>query len=206
MHPGSSEAFTGGKHLPWPIWGKSEWAPSPLIKAAMKMGFEVEVEEGWIFTESHSIFKAWANELWRFRASYPTNDPKRDAIKEIANKTIGLISYTGFEMETNKSRPDWRCQTVGGAYASLFYNMMRYAIDGIIPILISTDALLYISDEEDVRQALPGIEKHQNSLGGYKHVWTLPLDNYTKAILKQEKGAALKMAALNARAKEDALL
>lgn len=192
--------------VPYPIWGKNNWLPSPMLKAIKKIGYEVTIEEGWIFPEAHGIFKAWANELWRFRSSYPTNDPKRDAIKEIANKTIGLISYTGFEMESNKNRPDWRCQTVGGAYASLFYNMMRWAIDEIYPVLISTDALLYVSNEEDYRAALPGIEKHQGHLGGFKHVWTLPLDEYTKQILKQEKGAALKMGALNARAREDALL
>ena len=202
-HLDSSDLFS--PPLPWPFWWKGEWAATPMVKAMMKMGFEVEVEEGWIFPQAHGIFKAWAQNLWRFRQSYPAGDPKRADIKEIANKTIGLISYTGFEMETNKNRPDWRCQTVAGAYASLFYNMMRWALEGLFPVLISTDALLYLSDEEDYRRALPGIEEHEGHLGGFKHVWTLPLDEDVKHTLALQAGAALKMGMLNKRAKELAI-
>jgi len=60
-----------------------------------------------------------------------------------------------------------------------------------------TDAIYYLSDEPDPALALPGILKHQEALGAFRHDWTLPVTGEVLEILESRKGVATKLGVLN---------
>ena len=181
--------------LPHPLWTGAEWVSSPVLRLLNKMGYTGDIHEAWVFHDSARTLRVWAEKLWdtrqRFKGAF------WDAVKDIYTSTEGLFGSDKVA-GTWKYRPDWWVQIKGGAYALMFYNMLKYAQGGHYPVMVYMDALWYVSDERLPGDAVQGILSHQNSLGGYKHEWTLeePADGW-KTILRADMGIVRKIELLN---------
>ena len=163
--------------LPPPLWKDAEWVAAPILKMLLKYGAIVSAEEAWLFPSTARTLRPWAEKLWDSRLAFKQagKQEEADGIKDIAASTAGLFNSEKLK-GTWKYRPDWWSQIVGGTWAMMFYNMLKFAAEsGAYPVMAYTDSLFYISDEKLPGEAVRGILSHQNSLGGYRHEWTLPL-------------------------------
>lgn len=186
-----------------------EWIAGPLIRLLRSQGCTVEVLEGWVFPEEHTIMADWAARMWRGRQSFKDaakwkNQTAREfavqAMKQIAVSTIGFTAYRKFsDDETEKRRPDIRLQTVSRNAELVYHNVLKVAKDtGNYPVLIYMDAVYYLSPEPDGRKALPAIVAREGDFGGYKYEGSIKVDQLVQGILTDKKtNAATKLEALN---------
>jgi hypothetical protein len=184
-----ADTLYDGVQLPSPT--RMEWLTTAMATCAMKMGYQVEMLEGYQWNKPgmyHRTLESWANTLWAARQSLkfgsPTFDPafKHQLGRENAYNTIGAIAHVGVGKLADEStsgglyRPDMWALVVGRACANIFYNIESIRkTAGLTPVLVYTDSLWYVSDDPDPETAVPGIIDKQNKLGGYKVVYEQPL-------------------------------
>jgi hypothetical protein len=61
--------------MPEPWDRKEGWLAAPIIRLLRKTGYELTIDEGWVFPEHHDVLVKWANDLWDIRkADYEHNN------------------------------------------------------------------------------------------------------------------------------------
>lgn len=160
--------------MPPECWTLNSWLCAPMLKMLKESGWKIDVHEAWIFPKKAHLFRGWVENLWGFRSE--STGVEREAYKSIMNDTLGLTRSTKLGTDSWKYRPDVNTTVVGGAYAVMYYNLVRYAMRDCYPIMVQLDAVYYASDESLPNIAVPGILDHSESLGGYKLKWRLPMD------------------------------
>lgn len=188
------------ERLPSPVWNGFDWLATPIVKLLIKTGHEIRVQEAWVFEKHAHIFRQWVDDLWELRREREGHE--RDAYKSIMNDTLGLLRSGKIGTNTFKFRPDWNMMVVAGTRAVMYYNLMKYVLKGLHPIMCQLDALYYLSNEESLTLAVPEILNHQHSLGGYKLKFKIPTDEVeegmtVRAILASNKPQPQKLRLLN---------
>lgn len=87
------------------VWSGGPWLVTPILQSLRSTGHDVHVYEGYVWNESHGIFKRRAETLWNVRQGFRLGSYKEqtwkseqvrvlaeDASKQIATATIGLTS------------------------------------------------------------------------------------------------------------------
>jgi hypothetical protein len=179
--------------LPPLLWKSYAWVPTPLLRIAQIAGCNIRVKQALIWPQHAPVFERWAKDLWKFRQASPEGSQEREAIKRIMNDTVGGTRYDdGSQDET--FRPDWYAIIKGSERGVVWYKAWKLAKDtGVYPVGCYSDALYYLSPESDPDRAVPGILDHATSLGGYKHVWTLPVTPTVQAIFAAKMSPALRI-------------
>jgi hypothetical protein len=151
------------------------------------LGWQVEIVEGHQWREQgmyHRTLETWANTLWDVRQGLrvPSPEYKHTEARRNAYSTIGAIAHVGIgklaDTDTTGGlyRPDIWALVVGRACANIFFNVEQIrSKSGLMPILIHTDALWYVSNDANPETAVPGIIDKAGKLGGYKVVYEKPL-------------------------------
>jgi len=168
-----------------------EWLTTAMVTCAIKMSYQVQVLEGYQWNKQgmyHRTLESWANTLWAVRQSLKPTSPtfelafKHSQGRENAYNTIGAIAHVGIgklgDEDTSGGlyRPDMWALTVGRACANIFHNIESIRkTTGLTPVLVYTDSLWYVSNDQDPETAVPGIIDKQDKLGGYKVVYNQPL-------------------------------
>lgn len=160
--------------MPPECWTLNGWLCTPVLKMLRKSGWTIEVHEAWIFPKKARLFRGWVENLWGFRSE--STGVEREAYKSVMNDTLGLTRSSKLGTDSWKYRPDINTTVVGGAYAVMYYNLVRYAMRDCYPIMVQLDAVYYASSDPLPNVAVPGILDHSESLGGYKLKWRLPMD------------------------------
>lgn len=193
-------SFVAEGLIPEPLsnWHEEFWVASPMIKLMLKMGYEVQADEGYVFPQAQPVFKRYVEKLWIIRNGYASGTVERDSIKQVMNDLFGMLRSAKIT-DSPISRPDWYAMVVAGSRANMMYNIIKYALQGFFPFMVQMDALYFASDSPDPA-SIRGIMDHQGGLGGYKHKWTLPLTEEIKAVLRTTMAQSRKLQLLNALA------
>jgi hypothetical protein len=181
-----------GHELPHPTDGRSEgWFWSSTVQLAVKCGYQVRIDEGWGWEESHTILRYWATDLWaarcRLNEKHKDCDRQRyfsqearkwayESVKQIINTSIGLLAHPpeneGWTGATNWYRPDWQALIVDAAKCEMFRRIQQVMqATGKKPIGCDTDCLYYVAETADHKQAIPGMMDRRDGLGGFKEKW-----------------------------------
>ncbi len=188
-----------------PAWDEGDgWLVGPIINLIRAAGHEVTVHEGWVFPEKHQLLAPWSNFLWNVREQFEGKPGRcyalaRKAVKQIANATIGLTAYRGFdEGEQEMRRPDIRLQVVGGVRATMWHNIQEVRrAQGVPPAIVYMDAVYYLSNAEDGRATFPTLMKREGKPGGYRYEGRVELTQGVQEQLLSEKGENDMLAVLN---------
>lgn len=192
--------------IPSLLWKDAQWVSSPVLKMLKHFGAKIVLHEAWAFPKYAKVLKEWAERLYSARQTFKTDtfawkhpigrENARDAVKDVYTSTMGIFTSDTVKGSW-KYRPDWHAQIVGGVRALMFYNIEKFASQGDYPIMVYMDALYYTSNERNPEKAVPHILQHKDSLGGYKHEWTLELDGQVTSVLAGNKGINIKLGELN---------
>ena len=202
-------------HLPPLLWHTETeedgavWLATPILNILMSNGGDIDIVEAWFWPNHAPTLQKWGKKLWEARNALkddkrPLTNEAAQGIKDIYVGGIGIMSASGYRLsETWKYRPDWHAQIVGDSYAVMYHNLWKYAQQGHYPVLVYVDATYYASNDPDPEIAVGDITKNKGGLGGYKHGWTLPIDERVREILLDELlPLTRKLGALNALAGE----
>ncbi len=189
IHAERADSLYDSVTLPSPA--RMEWLTTAMVTCAIKMSYQVQVLEGYQWNKQgmyHRTLESWANTLWAVRQSLKPTSPtfelafKHSQGRENAYNTIGAIAHVGIgklgDEDTSGGlyRPDMWALTVGRACANIFHNIESIRkTTGLTPVLVYTDSLWYVSNDQDPETAVPGIIDKQDKLGGYKVVYNQPL-------------------------------
>lgn len=171
-----------------------EWLPTPLVKMAQYQGCKIKVHEAYIWPDKKDrapVFNRWANNLWALRQKYEPGTPERQAIKDIMNKSVGLLRRKNGQGHRDY-RPDWYSLILAEERAVVWYKAFKvWEATELSPVGAYHDALYYAVDGP-----IGGLDFLKNgqlavdSLGGYKIEWRLPMNAVVKKILTCELNAS----------------
>ena len=185
----SNTSLYNGIDLPLPYNSyANNWLWTPEIDIAVKLGYQVNVQECWLWSEAHYVFRKWSKFIWNTRTEVKElADTKKkqgyymayDMIKHIYTETSGRLAHTGndYDRKDVYSRIDWFSMIVADTRLKVLVMVHKLLALGYYPVMVSTDALYYLSDEKDIRLAIPGILDRDTSLGGYKHKYSTEFSN-----------------------------
>lgn len=189
------------KNLPWPLANGQEWCTTPILKCLIEMGCHVQVFEGYEWQTSRRVLAKWSDAVWGLRMSYKYDKSEvgqlcYHSMKRIATATVGLLA-SDKTRDRQWYRPDWWSTIIETAKARMIYNIDHYIKEyGIVPCMVHTDALYYVSDSPDPDKRLL---QRQNELGGYKHKLSIPIDRDVIDWFEAEKSAGEVVTLINER-------
>lgn len=192
-------------------WHGTRWLATPLVRLQLALGFEIEIHEGYVFTQRFQLLSSWAAKVWELRQSYNLAGDRwaapraramaAEAMKQIAVSTIGIAGYHGFSEEENsmKHRPDVRLATIARTYELIYHNILKaQRLDGKLPIMVATDALYYCCSTNDPYIELTCLLGRAGKLGGYKYEGCIEITPDVLAVLEvTETSVAKKLEILN---------
>lgn len=169
-----------GKRLPQAVEG--HWMSTPQVTCCRDIGYQVQVEEGYYWSEAQAVLKPWATTLWQ-AASRLSTHPERyrhPQARTNAAQSIQVLAQLGAEILLQErtaggwSRPDWWVQIIGRSRALLFGHLVGLVRKGTMPVLINGDALWVVSDDPNPLSAVPGLVTPQR-WRGYHVGYEVPL-------------------------------
>jgi len=106
------------------------------------------------------------------------------AIRLLAQLGVAILARE--EAEGGWARPDWLAQVVGHSRAMLFAHLAGLARKGVMPVLVSEDALWVVSDEPNPLTAVTGLVAAPHRWRGYTSGYevSLPLSSDVKAVFR----------------------
>jgi hypothetical protein len=198
-----------GKTLPSSL--EQEWMSTPLLTCCRMLGYEVQVQEGFFWPQSHQLLKPWASFLWQAGERLSTQ-PQRylhpqaranafHTIQQLAEQTV-----TGLAVQAEEggwSRPDWHAQILGRARALLFTDLARLAGRGTMPVLLHGDAFWTVSADPHPLTAVPGLLTRQRWSGyGLGYEAPLFLSEAVRDLLRGDEPVEDVVRALESQAQE----
>lgn len=157
------------------------WLNTSLVKGMKRYGFNFTIEEAHIFDKEQAryIYRPVVNKLWKLR-SEEDEEIMRETYKKIMNNLFGVVRST--KIVTKYTRADHNNEIVGESRWLVLWQILRIArLTGKIPVLVVTDALVYICGKEGI----PKLFEHEKVLGGYKQQYKIKLTEELKTVLMQ---------------------
>ncbi len=135
------------------------------VRCCQDISYHVEVREGYSWSRSSDLLTPWARTLWQAAERLHTHPQSYQHRQGRANaaQAIRLLAQLGVavlareEAEGGWARADWLAQVVGRSRAMLFTHLAGLARKGVMPVLVSEDALWVASDEPSPLTAVAGL-------------------------------------------------
>jgi hypothetical protein len=150
-------------NFPFPLTcEKSGWMHIDLIQAYQQLGVYFTFGRGLVWNIQGRYLEEWAKQMWKARQTLKAQDEQAaSTAKMIANTMMGVLANKGF--------PHWNRAIVQRAMANQLYSLAALKKKlGITPILVSRDALYFVSEMSDPYQAVPTLLEHEHEQRGYK--------------------------------------
>jgi hypothetical protein len=152
-----------GKQLPCGL--AYEWMSTPQVRCCQEMGYQVQVQEGYLWPQSQPLLRQWAATLWQAaerlhtqRVIYRHAQARANAIHSVrflAEQGMALLVQ---DREAGGwARPDLWVQIVGQRRAYLFAHLVRLVRRGVMPVLINQNAFWVVSNDPNPLTAVPGL-------------------------------------------------
>jgi len=162
------------------------WASSALLKFAKDSNILFEIENG-VYWRGIDVlkqpFRQYASTMWEAKtrlqgmSEFPDRIAADNAMGTIKMGYVGLFGRFASEYSREYFHPDWHRLIIHQAIANQGYSLhKRIRENGVYPVMISTDAIVVLSDEDDANLAYPGILARQYLLAGYKLAGRFEMD------------------------------
>lgn len=150
------------------------WVTTPTLDLASFLDYEPEILEAYTWPAHGRILDPWYTRIRDARTSLDTDDPddqtSRTLIKELYTRTIGMLGSDEHQGGGRFYAPERRHHIIAKARSNLLRQVVKIGREnGIWPLAIRNDAILYASSEPDPFAAWPGDPaKFGRGLGQYK--------------------------------------
>ncbi len=141
---------------------------SPQLIEARALGWNVDLLDGYYWPGMHRVLGKWGHAMWGARVLARHDRLAAAAIKAMAVGAIGRLS---------NQLPQWRGFIMSEVYRRQVNKNQQLAALGIQPVAHHVDAIYIVSDCADPTKVAPKLIERSDSLGGYKHVYTVAIDS-----------------------------
>ncbi len=185
--------FTG-EYAPMPFFPVPDfeqegiWLWTPSINAALRCGYEIEIEEAYIWEHSRPILEEWAKFLYdgRFELREILEDEDALAqaliwIKAIPNLTIGSFAPNDETIHSAIKRYDFRSMVIAENYNRVMLPIEKLAKIGEYPIIVYVDGIFLLSDNPNPYEAYPMLSGDKTKLGGYRYEASMKWEDFKEA-------------------------
>ena len=152
-----------------------DWVTTPTLALAAELGYELEIHRAWVWEQHARVLDPWYKRVSEARTA--TDDESnadlavvRTMLKELYTRTIGMMGSRTHAEGTWTFYPERRHHIVAKARANLLRRVVQIGqSNGVWPLAVKTDTVLYASNEADPIKAWPGDPKHLGrGLGQFK--------------------------------------
>lgn len=130
--------------LPSLIDEQDSWQYTPIVCALLKSGYEIEVQEAWLYPETHAVLRSFYERIRQLRQAATTEEQLRQ-VKYLYTSAFGTLAHEPKRPWPGAIfRPDWWYTLVAESKARMFYQMQRVLeLDGIAPVRVKVDCIWY---------------------------------------------------------------
>ena len=153
---------------------------TPTLAFAAQQGASIEIDEAWLFPETHRPFEPVYRRLRDARSKLMAEEGEAAglalaAVKSLYTKGVGNLAgrnKRSIEAPVDLYRPDWRHFIMATAQANILRNIAKA---GLRPFGVRTDAIYLIADSPDPALAAPGL-KFGREPGSWRPIGAIPID------------------------------
>lgn len=164
----------------------AKWVCTPTLERAIDLGYEPVIREAWLWPRHGRVLNGWYE---RFREASTALDVEdvdakaaRNQAKIIRTHGVGVIGSVEHLKGKTGFSPERRFHIVAKAKANIVYRLNQIGEQTKRwPLAVSTDTVLYASDDPDPNTAWPGDPKTLGrGFGQYKPEGSALMANHTK--------------------------
>lgn len=172
-------------------WTGPRWLTTSGVRAMHNLGYNAPIYRAhlWENDKARKIFqhrrvlKDYGHETWNqrqaIREKYGKEHPAARLLSMTYKRGLGWLDLQGLRRDEKVSwyhKPHWYAEIMGLAeYRMTITMQMMCSAYGIMPVLIYSDALCYVSADPDPVHAWPKLFLRQHDLGGFKPDLSLPI-------------------------------
>lgn len=188
-----------------PALSGRRYLTTDLVRQLRTVGYHINIISGACWPRYHQALRAPMTDLWHLRQHAKKRRQESVAWQNVYASISGVMHAIPGRLgdldatDRHFRRRDWWALIVARATATIISNIHHiYTSTGLLPVLISMDALWYAAPCADPGQALPGV-LDRDKLGGYKDVYALPITDEIREWFASGKQV---IARLNERAQQ----
>lgn len=167
------------------------WVWTPEVEVAQRLGYQLKIDEAYIWPKYHQTLRSWGERLWHARETLEAQtlgelaqrsararqayQMSYDAVKMIATQGMGWLAHKPTGGSGQWYRPDWWSMVVSEARAKMLYKVRQLHQKDIDVVWVNVDALGLVSDAETAEEVLDAIGAKKTGLGAYKLAYRVNL-------------------------------
>lgn len=180
VHLDRAGSIFNDKQLPGSL--NQEWISTPHVVCCRNIGYEVQIQEGYYWPQSHQLLKSWATFLWQAveQMQNQSHQFRHGQARTNASQTLKQLAEHGIALLREPanaggwSRPDWWAQIAGRQWALLFADLALLVRRGTMPVLVDGDAFWVVSADPNPFTAVRGLLSTQR-WNGFAPGYEVPL-------------------------------
>jgi hypothetical protein len=173
-------------------WTGPRWLTTSGVRALEQLGYNIELYRAWTWENDKEkkivrhrrVLNDWASWFWKprqeLREKYGKENPAARLAGMIYKRALGWLDLPLEDGEQPRwyHKPAWYHELQGLAqYRQALTISQMHKEYGIYPVLVYSDAGIWLSPEPDPRKAFPLLFQREGQLGGYKPDMTLQVDD-----------------------------
>lgn len=171
----------------WRLAGADTWIPTPTLELELQRVDRVDIEEAWIWGESHRWLEPWYRGIKHARGQLAPGSIESNALKALYSHGVGRLGSIKRASGANDPlyQPYWAAAIRAEANARLGRKLDRArANHGVSPFHVSADTTWWLADEADplAYAAQIGLEV-DDTLGHFKHAGTVEVTDELRLML-----------------------
>lgn len=138
-----------------------KWVCTPRLERAIALGYEPRIVEAYVWPRHARVLRGWYERLRDAATQLDTEDPDAQAARNQAKivrvNGLGLMGSREYLLGRTGFSPERRWHVISAASANIVYQLDRIGQHtGRWPLAVTTDTVLYASDDPDPVSAWPG--------------------------------------------------
>lgn len=172
----------------WPHWGLPDplsghattgfaannriWVTTPTLEQLRMVGIHPLVHESWRWHTTARYLDIAGKTITTALQNSQKGDPVHDTIKSMYRAGVSKFAQRDLPRGHHLARRDWRDHIVAATRTQILYRLKEISerAEGKVPLVVSTDAILYASDTNDLVEGWVGDPKRltPREAGGWK--------------------------------------
>jgi hypothetical protein len=169
-----------------------QWVTYDILHLAMSAGYEIDILEGWEYSEAVPLLRTWADKMFSYRkevrenvSGYVYERGRKNAENTVKLMAVGTLGSFGSKHFKQFRRPDWYASVIGKARVTILNALARF--QKYNPVLVCKDDLWFATGGSDTEREMPELFIRSTQPGGFKVKGIVPVDTAVLEVLQSSR-------------------